>query len=81
MHRLGLPLSCPPTPISALHGPCRSPAPSHRKVDLAAETRQHRSRVLQAALNTHVVPELGRLAAVPLGGGRAQQMLARIRGL
>lgn len=50
-------------------------------MDLAAETRQHRSRVLQAALNTHVVPELGRLAAVPLGGGRAQQMLARIRGL
>ncbi|PRW32885.1 katanin p80 WD40 repeat-containing subunit B1 [Chlorella sorokiniana] len=58
-----------------------SPAPSHRKVDIAAETRQQRSRVLQAALQTHVVPELGRLAAAPLGGGRAQQMLARIKGL
>ena len=60
---------------------CCSPAPSHRKVDIAAEVRQQRSRVLQTALNTHVVPELARLAAAPLGGGRAQQMLARIKGL
>ncbi len=46
-----------------------------------ADARHQRSRVLQAALNSHVVPELARLAAAPLGGGRAQQMLARIKGL
>lgn len=69
------------TPLPPLHPYACSPAPSHRKVDIAAEARQQRSRVLQSALNTHVVPALQRLAAAPLGGGRAQQMLTRIQGL
>jgi hypothetical protein len=52
----------------------------HRKVDLELERRQERSRALRAALQG-LAPGLERVAAAPLGGGSAKQMLARVAAL
>lgn len=48
-------------------------------MDLELERRQERCRALHSGLKGLVAP-LERLAA-PLGGGRAQQMLGRLRAL
>ncbi|KAL4422687.1 hypothetical protein ABPG75_008884 [Micractinium tetrahymenae] len=56
-----------------------SSGPRLGKVDLELERRQERSRALRGRLQ-ELAPGLERLAAPP-GGGRAQQMLARLKAL
>lgn len=68
------------------HSPLRLPphvpsssAPSHGKVDLELERRQLKGRQLRDGLR-QLAPPLERLGS-SLGGGRAHQMLARVRAL
>jgi hypothetical protein len=56
-----------------------SSAPSHGKVDLELERRQLKGRQLRDGLR-QLAPPLERLGS-SLGGGRAHQMLARVRAL